>query len=250
MGAIRETLKKNRFIHLLGLQLKGTVHALSEEARHRRWKRERAEISARYLASASERKLHIGCGPMVMEGWLNTDMAPARERGVVYLDITEPMPFADGSFRYIYSEHLIEHVSLEAAASHLRECYRILAPGGVLRIATPDLQFLLDYYSGREMSPVQREFLAEMVEYFHPKIAVRSPTILFNDFVREWGHRFIYDRALLAELMQKAGFSSVRSCNVGESSHATLAGLEQHGHAISDAHNELQTMILEGTRSL
>lgn len=249
MPAIRDTLKKNKFIHVLGKHMKGTAQALAAETRHRRWKKERELIAARYMESTAQRELHIGCGPMVMEGWLNTDMAPVRERGVVYLDITEPLPFPDGSFSYIYSEHLIEHVGLEAALEHLRECRRILKPGGVLRVATPDLQFLLDYFSAPQLSRAQEGFLTQMMGQFHPQLPLRSPTILLNEFVRDWGHMFIYDRALLKQLMELAGFATVCSCNVKQSAHTVLAGLEQHGHAITDAYNELQTMVLEGTRA-
>ena len=45
-----------------------------------------------------------------------------------------------------------------------------------------------------------------------------------------------------------AGFGEVISCNVKESRHPPLDGLERHGTAISDAYNVLQTMVLEGTK--
>lgn len=248
MPAIREALKRSPFIHLLGKELKTSMRVLTDEMRHRNWKRQRERTIDGYLTNSVERKLHVGCGPMVMQGWLNTDMVPDHDHGVVYLDITEPLPFKAESFHYIYSEHLIEHISLDTGLRHLKDCHRILKPGGVIRTATPDLKFLLDYFSGSGLSEVQRGFLQEMIEESHPGLLVRSPTILLNRFVRDWGHQFIYDYDVLRHSMEGAGFANIVSCKVKESRHPALKDLERHGSAISDRYNELQTMILEGTK--
>jgi predicted SAM-dependent methyltransferase len=50
------------------------------------------------------------------------------------------LPFAAESVTLIYSEHMLEHLPAHTGARVLREAYRVLAPGGVLRIATPDLE--------------------------------------------------------------------------------------------------------------
>lgn len=248
MFAIRQALKKNPVIHALGREVRSGARRIGDTVKQSSWKRRRHATIDAYLASTNERKLHIGCGPMMLDGWLNTDMEPARGPGIVYLDITERQPFPDGSFSFIYSEHLIEHVSLAAGIAHMKDCHRVLKPGGVMRIATPDLQFLLDYFSGTPLTPVQAGFLKEMMDEFHPGLPMSSPAILLNEFVRDWGHQFIYDREVLRQSMELAGFAEVVSCKVKESSHAPLHGLERHGNAISDAYNILQTMVLEGTK--
>ncbi len=48
------------------------------------------------------------------------------------------LPFPDGTFTFIYSEHFFEHLFLDEAAALFQECYRILHPGGVLRTSVPD----------------------------------------------------------------------------------------------------------------
>jgi predicted SAM-dependent methyltransferase len=250
MPAIRNALKKNPFIYLLGKELKSTVRVMTEEVRHRSWKRRRQLTIANYLASSAEPKLHIGCGPMVMEGWLNTDLEPLYERGVIYLDVTERLPFPDNSFDYIYSEHLIEHIPLDAALRHLRDCHRILKPGGVVRLSTPDLKFLLDYFRGANLSDVQQAYLTRVIDESYPGLSLRSPTLLLNQFVRDWGHQFIYDRQLLQRVLELAGFAGIVHCGVKQSAHPALAHLEWHGSAISEPYNELQSMILEGTKSI
>ena len=247
MPSIRDALKKSRLIHTLGKEVKRTIGALRGEVRRGKWRRERTPVIRRYLQTSKEPKLQIGCGPMVVEGWLNTDLEPAAERGIIHLDICETMPFPDNSFAIIFSEHVIEHITLESTLQHLHDCRRVLRPGGVLRIALPDLDFLFDYYKP-QLTPTQQSFLDVMSEEFHPGFPLRSPTILFNDYVRLWGHQFIYDRRLFADLLTAAGFTAIEQCKVKESMHASLNGLERHGSAISDAYNKLQTMVFEASK--
>ena len=253
MKSVRSILKSNPVIHALGKEFKSSVQRVGDTVKHGNLKRQRRGVIAAYLARHRERKLHIGCGPMVLDGWINSDFVP-RTREVIFLDITERLPFPDASLDYIYSEHLIEHVSLSAGIGHFKDCLRVLKPGGVIRVATPDLQFLLDYFSGKPLTPVQEGFLAEMMNEFHPELArstvmSSSPAILLNEFVRDWGHMFIYDRDTLAEALKLAGFATVQSCEVQRSEHAALRGLERHGTAISDDFNRLQTMILEAGKA-
>lgn len=248
MATFLEALKKNPYVYIVGTETRRVLGRLAREARHNTWKRGRTESIREYLAASAVPKLHIGCGPMLLRGWINSDMEPDIAKGVIYLDVTEPLPFPDGSLNYIYSEHVLEHVTLETTFTHFGECYRALSPGGVIRVAMPDLQFLLDYFKGKELTPVQQSFLERTVEKFHPMVAVKSPALLLNDFVRRWGHQVIYDHQLLADLLKRVGFDPVVSCALQESRHTDLTNLEHHGTAIGDAYNRLQTMVLEATR--
>lgn len=248
MATFLETLKKNPYVYILGTETKRVVGRLAREARQNRWKRDRTETIRKYLAASAHPKLHVGCGPMLLKGWINSDMEPDIANGVIYLDVTEPLPFPDGSLQYVYSEHVLEHVSLETTFAHFTECYRALRPGGVIRVAMPDLQFLLDYFKGKELTTVQQSLLERTVEKFHPVVTVNSPALLLNDFLRRWGHQVIYDRQLLTDLLKRVGFDPVVSCELQESTHADLTNMEHHGTAIGDAYNRLQTMVLEATR--
>ena len=59
-----------------------------------------------YLESQTIRKLHLGAGGNDPTEWLNTDIFPTGEE--VHVDATKPFPFPDGSFQYIFSEHMIQ----------------------------------------------------------------------------------------------------------------------------------------------
>ena len=91
-----------------------------------------------YLGREAVRKLHIGASDKSLPGWLNTDIE--RHPGVAYLDCTRPFPFESDTFDYVYSEHFIEHLERDQGVACLREVLRCLKPGGVFRLATPDLE--------------------------------------------------------------------------------------------------------------
>ena len=91
-----------------------------------------------YLDTHEIRKLQLGAGSTVLSGWFNADRDPERPQSA-YLDTAHRFPLPDASFDYVFSEHQIEHLSSSRGLFMLAECYRILRPGGRIRIATPNL---------------------------------------------------------------------------------------------------------------
>lgn len=86
-------------------------------------------------------RLHIGCGPNVLEGWVNLDRV-ARGPGVrTDVDVLA-MPFADGSVSHILAEHVFEHFAFAEEEALWRECARVLHPGGMLEIEVPDFAWV------------------------------------------------------------------------------------------------------------
>src|ERR1041384_7804425 len=111
------------------------------------WRAQRRTQS--FLASLRPRDLYVnlGCGYRPMKGWINVDHARGPEVQVVW-DVTADLPFPDSSCSAIFSEHLIEHVGKDDAQHLLNECHRMLQPGGVLRLSTPDAEKFLRAYAG------------------------------------------------------------------------------------------------------
>lgn len=206
------------------------------------------EIVRRYFAEATTPKLHIGCGKHILAGWLNTDSYLQDPSLPVYLlDASKRFPFADGSFAYVFTEHMIEHVSYAAGRHMLSECLRILEPGGVLRLSTPDLDFLLDLRRP-DKSPLQRAYIRWAAETSTPDVP--DPTnevFLINNFVRDWGHTFIYDERTLRQSLELAGFVHLRKCELQESSVECLRNLENEAR-MPAGFLRLESMVLEATK--
>ncbi len=200
-----------------------------------------------YLRAHRVRKLEIGAGSDSMDGWLNTDIAPQSAR-TVYMDATARFPFDDGTFDYVHSEHVLEHLSWQEGLFMLRECRRVLKSGGTARIATPDLEFLIGLYARRD-DPSNARFIEWVMATFLPEIPVHRASFVINTYLGSyWGHRLVYDGELLAMAMREAGFADVRRCVAGESAHANLKGVELHRKKCGDSEFAiLESVVFEGT---
>lgn len=84
------------------------------------------------------RLVNIGCGGVYHPDWINLDKLP-RAGEVQAYDISRPLPFADDSVDACYSSHVLEHLPRTLARHFLLDCQRALKPGGILRLAVPDL---------------------------------------------------------------------------------------------------------------
>ena len=112
----------------------------------------------------------------------------------------------------------MEHLPRPVADSLLRECRRVLAPSGVMRIAMPDLKSVVpDYVTGnwRHAAWLNRGD-------FHADTAAEALNMSF----RRWGHEWLYDLEELARYSRAAGFSSVVRVERGRSEDPVLIGLE------------------------
>lgn len=169
-------------------------------------------------------KLNLGCGDHILPGWTNVDYAlgarvmklplfPRLNRRwkllrtdwsseIVVHDLRRRFPWADDSVDAIYSSHTLEHLTRAEGRRFLGECYRVLSPGGIIRIVVPDLRrFVADYDTG--LRPADR-FIEDLgITYpsgrgilFH----LLAPLVAFP-------HRCMYDEPTLLAAMADTGFA-------------------------------------------
>ena len=156
-------------------------------------------------------RLHVGCGEKVIAGWINVDSR--RLPGVDYvLDVRKGIPFEQ--LAAIYAEHFLEHLTLDEGLAFLAECRRVLDPEGILRVSTPNLDWVLasHYRLGQPIPDEER-----VVDCFRLLRAFHG-----------WGHQFLYNRAMLSAALRASGFETVRFQRYGESDELVLRGLERH----------------------
>lgn len=91
------------------------------------------------------RMLNLGCGSRFHPDWINVNYT-ATGPGVIVADLGKGVPFPEQSFDVVYHSHLLEHFSKTGAPEFLKECFRVLRPGGVIRIAVPDLETIARNY--------------------------------------------------------------------------------------------------------
>jgi len=176
-------------------------------------------------------KLNVGCGAAPTRGWVNLDNSMSirmgqypgissalarlqlidrqsailagmsRRASIRFANAAARIPFATGTVAAIYSSHMIEHLDRREARSFLAEARRVLRPGGVLRLAVPDLSRLVDQY-------VRSGDADAFIGLTH--MGLDRPAR-----PREWArwvligprhHLWMYDGASLARLLRDAGF--------------------------------------------
>ena len=195
--------------------------------KHKHAEIKRSGIIKKYLQTASCRKLNLGCGGYILEGWLNTDLGIYDNRISVRLDVTKKMPFSDNTFDFVNAEHLIEHLPYPRAGFMLGECHRILKENGVIRISTPDFEFFM-----KEIYPNRDNRYGWYLKYYndrffgYPEI---SPTIFINGVFNSWGHSFLYDFKTLKMILEETGFRKPKRLAVQKSAYPELTGIEMHG---------------------
>lgn len=159
------------------------------------------------------RYLNVGCGHHRHPDWVNVDMYDS-DGGIIVHDLRTPLPFADSTFDVVYHSHALEHFDREQGERLLRECWRVLTPGGVLRVAVPDLEQIARGYlsalddvtrSPSELTAANHEWMViEMVDQLARHQSggelirhVERPHVANLDFVvSHWGSE---GRGLIAQ---------------------------------------------------
>lgn len=206
------------FANLLSRFRLGTAKAAASSSSAQSCGNDALRLSQAYEAGRAL-KLHFGCGPRILKGWINIDLAfepyqgylkyytdkhyPEEIRGdrsdLFLIDITTScIPLPDNSVDLIFHEDFIEHLSQRNQVVFLAESRRVLKPGCVHRVNTPDL-----LVSMREHSDFQ---------------AGRSGV-----YLDEWdknGHLNLLTPASLQEMASMAGYSKVvfatRNCSLSK----------------------------------
>jgi predicted SAM-dependent methyltransferase len=156
-------------------------------------------------------RLHIGCGQESIPGWINIDSRPLPGVDRV-LDVRQGLPFRGATA--IYAEHFLEHLAFDDGLAFLRECRRALAPSGVLRLSTPNLDWV--YATHYRMGPAAtaEETLRDC--------------LMLNRAFHGWGHQFLYNRTMLEAALKSCGYATVRFQRYGQSDVPELVGMEKH----------------------
>ena len=170
-------------------------------------------------------KLNLGCGDVAPPEWVNVDFAIGARLckipvigkisrrflrsnwnpSIVLHDLRTRFPWADDSVDIVYSSHSLEHLTRADGERFMRETFRVLRVGGIVRIVVPDLWLEVDRYRSGDCDA--RDFLSAL----NIADSAEAPFIKrIYGMLSGQGHRCMYDEASLGDLMTSSGFTIVR----------------------------------------
>jgi predicted SAM-dependent methyltransferase len=165
--------------------------------------RVRERRKARAITAEPGLRLHLGCGGERKAGWVNVDLLG--DPVDVAWNLANPLPFEPASADAVFHEHLLEHLPPQAGAAFMRECYRVLKPGGILRVGVPDAGQLIRSYAG------DRAYLEER----HPG---RPTAMLAVQELFYWHrHCAMFDTETLCLFFRASGFPDPCERKFGDS---------------------------------
>ncbi len=177
-------------------------------------------------------KINLGSGHFKLAGWVNVDLDPDSTPDVL-ADLAAALPFLSGVADFMHSEDFIDQLTLSQAAAFLRECHRILRPGGVVRILTPDVEQLARLYLSNpdELKALWRDNVDLDLE-------LGTAAEILNLGMRFAGHTFLYDAETFTALASGCGFQA-EPVSFQESRFEALRGHDLRGpeNAISLYHD-------------
>ncbi|HYD21132.1 MAG TPA: methyltransferase domain-containing protein [Flavipsychrobacter sp.] len=162
---------------------------------------------------ANKKYLDVGCGHNADKTFVNLDYEWLPNVDIVWDITAKPYPFPDNRFEGIYTEHCLEHIPFEHCDKNIKEFYRMLKPGGIVRIIVPDGEKYVNWYTRKK----QGENVKMPDEEYYI-----SPMHRINGIFRNHGHLFIYDFDTLRILMEKNGFKNVRKCDYLQGANSDL----------------------------
>ena len=210
------------------VQLFGRERANRVSAPYHDWKARRKTRRRLATLPSEELCINIGCGPNCLPGWINVDIARHEGLDIVW-DLRQGLPFPDESCTAVFGEHVIEHIRKEDAAKLLKECYRVLQKGGIIRLSTPDAGRYLKAYATNDEFLSHRSF----------ERSIETPMDRINHMMREDGqHLWVYDAPALILLLQQAGFRQVAEQAFGSSQHARMNNIDTASRAFESLYVE------------
>lgn len=103
-----------------------------------------------------DKNINIACGDCYLENWLNFDYTP-HSKYVKKANLTDRIPIFDQQANVVYSSHFIEHLPISCIPKFISECFRVIAPRGIIRLVLPDFEELCrTYIKNREVQDHQK----------------------------------------------------------------------------------------------
>lgn len=200
---IKEKLKKKQSTFMFLQLLAYEIHLAKIRIKNKIIPSKKLKINK--FKNQKNLRLHWGCGSRKIHKWLNVDGWKTPATDFEY-DLRESIPLSDNSVSHIFTEHVLEHITLEEGKMVLKEFHRILNKDGIARIVVPDLELCCDAFLSRDVN-----WFAKVDDSFE------TAGMGFNSIFYNHSHRYIYDFESLNQLLLDAGFKTIKKQKFNES---------------------------------
>ena len=155
-----------------------------------------------------QKKIHYGCGPILLKGWLNVDLCPRKNIDYISLscNLIGRHPFPDNWFEFGFAEDFIEHLSQEDSIIFLSEAYRTFKPGGILRLSFPGLEGVLKKH--------------------YREHGYEGAITCKKEAYTTWSHLHFYSKEELSTVCKYIGFSAIKFVEYSKSIYDALDHLD------------------------
>ena len=187
-------------------------------------------------------KINIGCGWECRDGWINVDNTKkhqAKEYPIEFMDATEVWPYGDDTFEYVLSEHMIEHVPANKGLFMLKEAYRTMKPGAIIRISCPNRSFF-EALAGKDDHLFVHAYANKI---FKRQVSSGDAARIASRTLNEQGHVWVPTAMQLIQQVEKAGFKNVKQVTYGSSEHDAFNGIE-----VNDGVRNWESVVVEGEK--
>jgi len=197
-------------------------------------------------------RINIGCGMSPTQNWVNFDnsfslklakyplflsqilahfklvdnsqfeyIKFAVKSDIKYANAAVNIPLDTATVDVLYSSHMLEHLDRLEADKFLQEAFRVLVPGGTIRLAVPDLEKTVKTYNEKKDA---NEFVDSLLMSISKPRGIREKIKLM--LVGSRHHHWMYDQYSLCKLLEDHGFSDAMALVPGETRIATPEHLD------------------------
>jgi hypothetical protein len=166
-------------------------------------------IPASPAPRSGPRLLHLGCGDVHFDNWINADLPrfpffrPSGFRKPDWsLDVQRRWACQDNFWHGVFTEHMLEHLDYAQARFALSQCLRTMAEGATIRIVVPDLKKYVAFYNGQAAHQQFAEF--------------SCGAVAISNIAQNFGHKSLWDGFLLTASLKEIGFADAREMSFGE----------------------------------
>jgi predicted SAM-dependent methyltransferase len=213
--------------------------------RYTRWNTRKLQDD---IAKRGIDKLHVGCGLVLLDGWLNILYEPRQEYGriqnkngkfLLNYNLLKKWPVNDNAISFIAGSHFIEHLDLNHGIAFLKESFRVMKPGGTIRLSCPDLGIYIKNYVENNTSFYQHKLIREWCAFSQAETP--GEILVAKAYDSGGAHKWFYDFDSLKHILGLSGFQNVKKCQRLEGSTPGLDAIELPGR-------ELETVYVEAKK--